>query len=334
MTNFAFDSDDDNSDERIQLITCAMCKATFNSNEKGVSILKSQCVSCCRKSRLDMLAALGESEVDDNSELLVDESAVPQESGSSILSPERGNKDEEGNEMGSILHQFNCNEDSFTVNIGGYNQTYCRKKFISDGGSSVKCFLDLEMLSMIPLLFNYYVLSAVLGKDGSYVNYSRCWVSKNSDGKQYVVLCYLRTKCNKWRCDSVLYDPTESGKIFLLTGLSKMKQYTFLPEVSLDHDWAKSILETYLRDPKNKLAWDPQGDVPNKDETGNWILDGWDPVEEGLKAAFDLSSKKRLRKRKASVRFADENFSSGTGKKPRKKANKPSQRAVAVRIYN
>ena len=84
-------------------------------------------------------------------------------------SQEEGKEKEEGKENSensedpefnslAFTQCFFSDETSFTLKVGGEEQLYTRKKFQH---GPHRCFLDLEALSKMPKLFNYYLLSAV-----------------------------------------------------------------------------------------------------------------------------------------------------------------------------
>ena len=186
----------------------------------------------------------------------------------------------------AFFAQFFSDETSITRNVGGEDQLYTQKKFHH---GPHRCFLDLEVRSNVPLMLNYYLLSAVATEKEKIVYYSRCWIEHRNSKKRYIVLAVFRSKCLHIRYEFLLYDP-DNDTIFLLCEISKVVSYVWLPDVELDHAHAKEQLKRYICDPQHRLALIPG--TPDKDEYGHFIVDGFDP----LAAALDGGGGKRKRK--------------------------------------
>ncbi len=195
----------------------------------------------------------------------------------------------------AFLGQFFSDETSISRNVGGEDQLYTQKKFHH---GPHRCFLDLEVRSNIPLMLNYYLLSAVATEKPRTVYYSRCWIERRKSKKRYIVLAVFRSKCLHVRYEFLLYDP-ENDTVFLLCGISKVANYVWLPDVELDHAHAKEQLKRHICDPQHKLALIIG--TPDKDEYGHFIVDGFDP----LAAALDGGGGKRKRQRKSTQSGAD-----------------------------
>lgn len=198
-------------------------------------------------------------------------------------------KDMEFNSL-AFTQCFYSNETSFSLFVGGVDQNYARKRF--DHGSHI-CFLDLEALSNLPKLFNYFILSAVALEREKKVFYCTCYIEHKATKRRYLLLAILRSKCLAVRYDYVVCDEEDNNCVSLLVGITKMNPYNFLPDVEVDLAAAREILRSYLCDPANKLAL-IEGQV-NKDEYGHLVgSDDMDPLQLGLDGG---SSAKRSRKK-------------------------------------
>lgn len=173
---------------------------------------------------------------------------------------------------------FYGKETSFSLKVGCNDQNYARKRF--DHGPHF-CFLDLEALSKLPKLLNYFVLSAIALAHEKRVIYSTCYIEHKALKKRYLLLAILRSKCIGVRYDFVICDEEDGNCVSLLVGISKINPYVFLPDVKVDLTTARETLRSYLCDPSNRLAL-IEGH-PNKDEYGHLVgSDDVDPLQMGL----------------------------------------------------
>jgi len=191
---------------------------------------------------------------------------------------------------------------------------FARKKF--DHGPH-RCFLDLEAISNLPKLFNYFVLSAVALDKEKKVFYSKCYIQHKVTGKRYLLVAVLRSKCLHVRYDFVVVDEEDDNAVSLLCGISKMNPFNFLPDVKVDLEAAQEILARFLCDPKNKLAL-VEGHA-DKDEYGGLIQNGdFDPLQMGLGGA-----KAGKRSRKQTSKFGTADDESPKKKARRKQGSRP-----------
>ena len=174
-------------------------------------------------------------------------------------------------------------EESFEIRSGGQQRTLCRKKFKMDLSSTVRLFVDLELLDQLPTLYAFYVLALHANVTLKRVVRSMTIVV-NEYGKKMVVLCILRSKCPKPRYDIVLLDPAEADLSSAVTRMiwssNFFKWYRYIPEEVFNHDFAVRMLKEYLEkkedDKGRTLVWDPSTG-PNKDETGRLMSEGYSP---------------------------------------------------------
>lgn len=214
---------------------------------------------------------------------------------------------------------FLSKDVSFSVEHNGYTRCYARKKFRMDGdnGRTIKLYIDPEVLSMAPVLREYYVLSAHFNPSSKNPLMSMCWVQHYKSAKRFVVLCYLRTKCHEPRYDIVVW--SEDDGVLLWTGITKMKPFEFDFDTAVDVDALKKVLCDYLKEKHFS------GALKNKDETGTWIVDGFDPVEVGV-AAASASNKRGRSSRKRTTRVLHD---AGAPVKKRKQKTASTKKAVS-----
>ena len=223
---------------------------------------------------------------------------------------EQGKKEDADFNSVAFTYCFFGDETSFSLKIGGQEQMFARKKFQH---GPHRCFLDLEALSKLPKLFNYFVLSAVAMDKENKVFYCKCYIQHKVTGKRYLLLAILRSKCIKIRYDFVLCDEENDNEVTLLAGISKMGPYNFLPDEEVDFDASRDILARFLCSPKTKLALiEGQAD---KDEYGNLISSGdFDPLQLGLSG-----SGARKRSRKQTLKFSEDDSNPSPAKKAKAK---------------
>jgi len=224
-----------------------------------------------------------------------------------------------GKKKGKIVADYDANvddllvdEESVEVSCGKVPRTLARKRFRSDVGTTVRFFVDLEMLDRLPPLYSFFVLAA-------HVNPSlkRCVrgmrVVKDKYGKKFVVLCVFRSKCAKPRYDVILLDPAEqdiSKAVTRLCGLTNFfKWYTYVPDEAFDNDHAIQMLKDFVEDKSDDkgraLAYD-RTRGPNKDEMGRPMSDGYEPVNFATEAKSGMTPAANKRASKTTVKFADE----------------------------
>ena len=259
-------------------VKCSSCDAHFNIKEKGVSRLKNLCAQCFLKDKADVQELFdeveGSKEVNNSKTETVEQTVndKPPELEPEIKSDLVMNNAVEMqaavdfNDKETFLASFYSSDASFSLSIGGEEQLYAHKRYHH---GPHKCFVDVEVLSHMPLMLNYFLLSAVVTR--SHVYYSRCWIEKKKTGKRFVLLCVLRTKCLQVRYDFLLWDPVED-KVSQECGITKMEHYVFLPDLSVDHAFAVEKLKAHIEDPVRKLALLPGAD--NKDAEGHIIPSG------------------------------------------------------------
>ena len=250
----------------------------------------------------------------------------------------------QGKKKGKIVADYDANvddllvdEESVEVSCGKVPRTLARKRFRSDLGTTVRFFVDLEMLDQLPPLYSFFVLAA-------HVNPSlkRCVrgmrVVKDKYGKKWVVLCVFRSKCAKPRYDVIMLDPAEQDvtkAVTRLCGLTNFfKWYTYVSDESFDNEHAIHMLKEFVEkkadDKGRALAYDGTRG-PNKDEMGRPMSDGFEPVNSATVAKSGMTPAANKRASKSTIKFADEY---GTTKRrgsrgakkatPTKKSKKPS----------
>ena len=100
----------------------------------------------------------------------------------------------------------------------------CQEKFPSDSSKQViRTYIDLEMIDKLPLLYNYFVISAHFNKSTKVLCYTKVTVI-DKVGTKFLVACLLRTKCVKPRYDVVLIPMSQTAPPFRVVGLSKFKE--------------------------------------------------------------------------------------------------------------
>lgn len=293
------DSDSDHCGE-VSTVTCAECSIQFPSNAKGSDVVNELCPDCAKKMKDDMLNAFDEMDSDEEKER---SSSMANAEEVSIAQPPAAVAvdDIQRSQASSVLEYvplFVASDATLTVEIGGYSQCLCNKKFRMDADHPVvKCYIDPEINAVVPICFNYYVLSALFNTNIKRVSLSFVKVRRSSDGEFFIVLGYLRTKCAKPRYDIVLVKDAGTPPI-LLSGISRMNNYSFHVDESIgDREVLKQVFVEFLR---SRYMWDPNTS-PNKDETGNFITDGFDPVAAGVQAAaapYGLQGKRKRKPRK------------------------------------
>ena len=253
-------------------------------------------------------------------------------------------KTKQGKKKGKIVADYDANvddllvdEESVEASCGKVPRTLARKRFRSDLGTTVRFFVDLEMLDQLPPLYSFFVLAA-------HVNPSlkRCVrgmrVVKDKYGKKWVVLCVFRSKCAKPRYDVIMLDPAEQDvtkAVTRLCGLTNFfKWYSYVPDESFDNEHAIHMLKEFVEkkadDKGRALAYDKTRG-PNKDEMGRPMSDGYEPVNSATEAKSGMTPAANKRASKSTIKFADEY---GTTKRrgsrgakkatPTKKPKKPS----------
>lgn len=213
---------------------------------------------------------------------------------------------------------FFSDETSFTLKVGGEEQLYTRKKFQH---GPHRCFLDLEALSKMPKLFNYYLLSAVATDHKKEAYYAKCYVEHKVFKKRYLLLAILRAKCLSVRYEFVLCDEEDDNAVFILCGISKIDPYIFLPDVKVDFEAAEEILASYLCNPKNRLAL-IEGHA-DKDEYGSLVApNSIDPIGEGISGAGGSNKRRSKQTKRFGVECdlpADKKRKKNQSKVPKKK---------------
>jgi hypothetical protein len=210
----------------------------------------------------------------------------------------------------AFLEEFFTDDTTHTLNVGGIQQLFTQKKY--HHGPHL-CYWDLEIRSKLPNMLNYYLLSAVAMKKEHKAFYAMCWVESPHKKTRYILLAVLRSKCLQIRYEFVLCDVEDNNNVFILCGVTKIMPYIFYPDIPIDHEVYIPILSRYICDPQNKLALIPG--TADKDEYGNFIAGGFDPIADGL--AGDNSRKRR---RTATKKFAP--VVVGSSKKKRKQGKK------------
>jgi len=186
-----------------------------------------------------------------------------------------------------FLDDFMTTEASFSIEYSGRSHCYARKKFQMDG-ATLRLFVNPEVMASIPPLFNYYVLGAHFNTSTKIIHLSMVRTRNYKTGKEYVILCYLRTKSARPRYDVVLWD-VDSEVVILWTGISKhVLELDYLLDEEVDSDQMGVHLVKFL----TPLFWDSKNG-PNKDEQGHLIVDGFDPIVEGQLAATNEKVRKR-----------------------------------------
>jgi hypothetical protein len=177
----------------------------------------------------------------------------------------------------AFLEPFFTDEVSNPLPVGGIEQLYTLKKYHH---GPHRCYLDLEIRSRLPNMLNYYLLSAVAMKKEGKVFYALCWIRSNKTSKLYILLAVLRSKCLQIRYEFLLCDQEDNNNVFQLCGVKSMMNYTFLPDIPINHDECVQILSRHICDPENMLALIPG--VANKDEYGHVMVGGFDPFALAL----------------------------------------------------
>jgi hypothetical protein len=348
--SFSYDTENDDLDkERIsESLTCKKCAKEFIIGTKGSSELKELCSQCYAAAVDDLLLVekevTGDTASDSSNlkdkEVVEDEGKViatiinsvlflPTHSqqnedkvdGDDALNETQNYTDANGVDVNSkdFLRLFFTDETSVSMQIGGEEQLYTQKKFHH---GPHRCFLDLEVRSVLPLLLNYYLLSAIAMEKERVVFHSRCWIEHKALRRRYILLAILRSKCLHVRYDFILLDP-DGNIISLLCGISKMAPFVFLPDVPVDHAAVKEILSRYICDPDNKLALIPGH--PDKDEYGHFIVDGFDPLAAALDGGGNSKRKRTQRQVQQGDAVDRTTAKTKTKAKPQTKAKRKSK---------
>jgi hypothetical protein len=310
-SNSAYFSDDDDvagsqkpqESDVEDTFVCTDCSETVTRDQKGCSALKKLCVTCKNAERDILLGnnqkkasnslrntrLANEDRGSENEESDIEGESSSKKDKETVNLPENSTEDTVDVNSAGYFASFWSDDPSVQLVVGGEEVLFSEKKYHH---GPHKCYMDLEVTSVAPLCFNYYVLAAVAMVKDKQVLYSRCWVEHKSKGDRYLLLCVLRAKCIKVRYDFLLWDK-ETHVIYLVCGIKKMGAYRFLPDVTVDHKEAVEVLCAYLNEPKNQLALMPGR--ANKDEYGNMLpLDGYDAIAVGIEG---LTSKRNRKTR-------------------------------------
>jgi hypothetical protein len=145
-----------------------------------------------------------------------------------------------------FIESFVSDERSIELLLGGVSQVNVKKAFKMDSCDVVRLYLDLEMVDKIPLLYNYFILSAHFNKSIKQLYYSKVIV-KNGSGLKFLVGCFLRTKCIKPRYDAILIPVTSPDRPFRVQTLTSFKkQYTYIPDEDIGEGATEYITNTLI----------------------------------------------------------------------------------------
>lgn len=233
--------------------------------------------------------------------------------------------DSEGNDVSelslkdSLLITVAKNDTTVSCHIAGRDATLSMKRFKSDLSVCPKLvfYVDVELMSKVPILYNYISISMQWNKQLKDVFYSMCVVEKISSGERFVLGTYLRTKCPRPIYAVAMRSCLTLQWSLLMNHLKLRKDYNFLPDIEIDFDEVVEGMVEYFHE--QKLVYD-SSKGPNKDEWGRpMVTDGYDPLV-ALDASAYAAAQGQRSKRNVTARTTP-NYSDNS-KPPAKKRSK------------